>query len=109
MAELPRHSFSKCCFCHGEKTNLFATMSALHQIDATAAPITGRLLEPAEVAEITGLSTETLAQWRSQRRGIPFIKLSRNVVRYRQTDLDKFLDERIVRVEAGQLQRRGNR
>lgn len=57
-----------------------------------------RLLTPDEVAGITGLSVETLAQWRSQRRGIPFVKLSRNVVRYRQADLDRWVEERIVRV-----------
>ncbi|MHB8499696.1 MAG: helix-turn-helix transcriptional regulator [Candidatus Acidiferrales bacterium] len=88
-------------------------MSALLQIDRTrqsaAAPCAGRLLGAVEVAAITGLSVETLAQWRSQRRGIPFVKISRNVVRYRQADLDKFLEERIVRVEAGQLHGRGNR
>lgn len=55
-----------------------------------------RLLTPDEVAEMTGLSTETLAQWRSQRRGIPFIKISRNCVRYRQQDLDLWLEERLV-------------
>ena len=59
----------------------------------------GRLLRAEDVAEITGLSVETLAQWRSQRRGIPFIKISRNVVRYRQGDLDAWLSERIVRVK----------
>jgi predicted DNA-binding transcriptional regulator AlpA len=59
-----------------------------------------RLLTAGDVARITGLSTETLAQWRSQRRGIPFIKLSRNVVRYRHGDLDEWLAERLVRVEA---------
>ena len=59
----------------------------------------GRLLTPEDVAQITGLSTDTLAQWRSQRRGIPYLKLSRNVVRYRQGDLDAWLAERIVRVE----------
>lgn len=48
-----------------------------------------RLLTPAEVAEITGLSVETLAQWRSQKRGIPYVKISRNCVRYRQVDLDQ--------------------
>jgi predicted DNA-binding transcriptional regulator AlpA len=58
-----------------------------------------RLLTAEDVAGITGLSVETLAQWRSQRRGIPFLKLSRNVVRYRQGDLDAWLAERIVRVE----------
>ena len=59
-----------------------------------------RLLTAGDVARVTGLSTETLAQWRSQRRGIPFIKLSRNVVRYRHDDLDEWLAERLVRVEA---------
>ena len=57
------------------------------------------LLTAEDVSRITGLSVETLAQWRSQRRGIPFLKLSRNVVRYRQGDLDAWLAERIVRVE----------
>jgi len=59
-----------------------------------------RLLTAGDVARITGLSPETLAQWRSQRRGIPFIKLSRNVVRYRRSDLDEWLAERLIRVEA---------
>ncbi len=59
----------------------------------------GALLTAEDVARVTGLSIETLAQWRSQRRGIPFLKLSRNVVRYRQADLDAWLAERIVRVE----------
>jgi predicted DNA-binding transcriptional regulator AlpA len=55
-----------------------------------------RLLRAEEVAEVTRLSIETLAQWRSQPRGIPFVKLSRNCVRYRQTDLDPWLAERTV-------------
>jgi excisionase family DNA binding protein len=58
-----------------------------------------RLLTPEDLAQITGLSTETLAQWRSQRRGIPFVKISRNCVRYRQSDLDDWLEKRIVPVE----------
>jgi predicted DNA-binding transcriptional regulator AlpA len=57
------------------------------------------LLSATEVSAITGLSVETLAQWRSQKKGIPFVKLSRNVVRYRQCDLDAWLTERIVRVQ----------
>jgi predicted DNA-binding transcriptional regulator AlpA len=58
-----------------------------------------KLLTPAEVAEITGLSVETLAQWRSKRQGIPYIKISRNCVRYRQVDLDRWVGEHIVHVE----------
>lgn len=59
-----------------------------------------RLLTAEQVAEITGLSIETLAQWRSQRRRIPFVKISRNVVRYRQGDLDAWLTEHLVPVES---------
>ena len=71
-------------------------------------PLSARLLTAEDVAAITGLSTETLAQWRSQRRGIPFLKLSRNVVRYRQADLDAWLSERIVRVEQDPFNARRN-
>jgi len=58
-----------------------------------------RLLSTEEVAEQTGLSVETLAQWRSQKKGIPYVKISRNCVRYRQSDLDSWLAERIVRTD----------
>jgi hypothetical protein len=68
-------------------------------LESTRAVATSPLLTAEAVAAITGLSIETLAQWRSQRKGIPFIKLSRNVVRYQQGALDDFLAQRIVRVE----------
>ena len=47
-----------------------------------------RLLTAEDVGQIKGLPTETLTQWRIKRKGIPFLKPSRNVVRYRQGDLD---------------------
>jgi predicted DNA-binding transcriptional regulator AlpA len=56
------------------------------------------LLTAQDVARVAGLSLETLAQWRSQLKGIPFVKLSRNVVRYRQADLDSWIEERTVTV-----------
>ncbi|MGH9344511.1 MAG: helix-turn-helix transcriptional regulator [Terriglobia bacterium] len=76
-------------------------MNELHDEGHNQKPIPApstrsRLLTPEDVADVTGLSTETLAQWRSQRRGIPFIKISRNCVRYRQQDLDFWLAERVV-------------
>jgi predicted DNA-binding transcriptional regulator AlpA len=66
-----------------------------------------KLLTAKEVAEITGLSVETLAQWRSQKRGPLFVKISRNCVRYRQSDLDGWLAERIVRTDQGVAETRG--
>lgn len=76
-----------------------ATAPKLVKMPSAPAPMTA-LLSAEDVAGITGLSTETLAQWRSQRKGIPFIKISRNCVRYRQADLEAWLAERIVRVAA---------
>jgi predicted DNA-binding transcriptional regulator AlpA len=67
-----------------------------------------KLLTAKEVAEQTGLSTETLAQWRSQKRGIQYVKISRNRVAYRQSDLDVWIEERIVRT-AQDLEERGRR
>jgi predicted DNA-binding transcriptional regulator AlpA len=64
------------------------------------------LLKAEDVARVTGLSPETLAQWRSQKRGIPFIKISRNCVRYRQSDLDSWLVERTVLTDQERSERR---
>lgn len=49
-----------------------------------------KLLTAEEVADLTGLSPGTLAQWRSQRRGIPYLKIGRTV-RYDVTDVESYL------------------
>ncbi|MGI9102738.1 MAG: helix-turn-helix domain-containing protein [Terriglobales bacterium] len=48
------------------------------------------LLSAEQVAELTGLALDTLAQWRSQRRGIPYLKIGR-AVRYDLTDVQAYL------------------
>jgi excisionase family DNA binding protein len=50
-----------------------------------------QLMSPEEVAEFTGLSPETLAQWRSQKRGIPYLKIGRSV-RYDLADVQTYLE-----------------
>lgn len=65
-----------------------------------------RLLRAEDVAALTGLSIETLAQWRSQKRGIPYVKISHNCVRYRQSDFDGWLAGRIVRTDEDLSNRR---
>ena len=50
---------------------------------------TNTLLTTKEVADMTGLSGETLAQWRSQRRGIPYLKMVR-AVRYDAADVQAY-------------------
>jgi excisionase family DNA binding protein len=51
----------------------------------------GKLLTADQVAGLTGISKETLAQWRSQKRGIPYLKIGR-VVRYDPADVQKYLE-----------------
>ena len=48
------------------------------------------LLDADQVAQLTGLSIDTLAQWRSQRRGIPYLKIGR-AIRYDLTDVQNYL------------------
>jgi excisionase family DNA binding protein len=69
---------------------------------------TENLLTAEQVAELIGLSTETLAQWRSQRKGIPYIKISRNAVRYRRAALDEWLSQRMIPVDPGTSMDRRN-
>ena len=58
-----------------------------------------RFLTAEEVAQLTGLSIETLAQWRSQRRGIPYLKIGR-IVRYDLADVQAYLEGCRVSVSA---------
>ena len=61
------------------------------------------LLTPEEVAEVTGLSKGTLAQWRSQKRGIPYLKIGR-VVRYDPSEVQAYLER--CRVSVSDLRER---
>ena len=50
-----------------------------------------RLLTPGDVAELLGVSTHTLAIWRSEARyGLPYVKVGR-LVRYREDDVDAYI------------------
>ena len=60
-----------------------------------------KLLTTDEVAEMTGLSRETLAQWRWLKKEIPFVRLGTKCVRYRQSDIDEWLGKRLVSVTSG--------
>jgi excisionase family DNA binding protein len=54
-------------------------------------PVACKLLTASDAAALTGLSEETLAQWRSQRRGIPYLKIGRSV-RYALADVQAYLE-----------------
>ena len=64
-----------------------------------------RFLKAEEVAALTKISHETLAQWRSQGRGIPYLKIGR-VVRYDPTEVQAYLERCRVSVSDPRERRR---
>jgi excisionase family DNA binding protein len=53
-----------------------------------------RLLTPSEAAELLGVRPQTLAMWRcTGRHSLPFVKVG-TAVRYRESDIEKWLQER---------------
>jgi len=62
----------------------------------STAPKASRLLTPQETADYLGLPEHTIAKWRSERKGPPYLKLEGRLVRYAASDLDRWLDEQRV-------------
>jgi len=53
-----------------------------------------KLLTPDQAAEILGVTSHTLAVWRSTGRySLPYVKAGR-LVRYRETDVQRFIEKR---------------
>ncbi len=53
-----------------------------------------KLLTPDQAAEILGITHHTLAVWRSTGRySLPYVKAGR-LVRYRETDVQRFIEKR---------------
>jgi predicted DNA-binding transcriptional regulator AlpA len=81
------------------------TIDGPDSLQAQALPLT-RLLTTEDVAEIAGLSPETLAQWRWLKKEIPYVRLGTKCVRYRQSDIDAWLAKRLVSVATGEAPER---
>jgi predicted DNA-binding transcriptional regulator AlpA len=52
------------------------------------------LLDTKQASALFGLSESTLRKWRLSGQGPAFVRLGR-AVKYRQADIDQFLDERL--------------
>ncbi len=58
-----------------------------------------RYLREKEVSERAGIALQTLRNWRHQRRGFPYIKISRNIF-YDPDDVEMYMQERKIVPEA---------
>ncbi len=54
-----------------------------------------RLLRPAEVADVLGVSERTLERWRMDGEGPQFISMSRKTIRYSAGAVEDFIDGRL--------------
>lgn len=61
--------------------------------------VTPELLTTKQAGKFLGVPPGTLAQWRSERRGPPYIKLEGRLVRYRAADLQDYLSRHTVETE----------
>jgi hypothetical protein len=53
----------------------------------------GKMLDTTEAGDHIGVPGKTLANWRSLRKGPPFVKLAGRTIRYREEDLDAYIAE----------------
>lgn len=59
--------------------------------NAAAKPASELLTDPQAAAYIGGIEPRTLRLWRNT-RGLPFLRITPRVIRYRRSDLDLWLD-----------------
>ena len=53
------------------------------------------LLTPGQAAEQLKIPVSTLSRWRSERRELPYVTVGR-LIRYRQIDIDRWVDDNTV-------------
>ena len=63
-----------------------------------------RLLTDIEAAAFLGVKNQTVRTWRSKNIGPKYIRVSRNVIRYRAEDLEAFLADRVIEPEQPDLE-----
>lgn len=60
---------------------------------AETLPTPGDLLDERETAAILNCGIATLRNWRTLKKGPPFVKIGERMVRYRRADLVAFIDK----------------
>ena len=66
-------------------------------------PEGARVLTTFEVASILRVTRWTLSSWRKDRRGPPFLKLTRNIIRYPRRPFERFLRQHLQTAEQEKL------
>ena len=74
----------------------YIEVDSTHSVSRSRVPYVDRLITSEEAARIIGVTTATLARWRSQRKSLPFLKWPgrQGAVRYYESDVISFCDQR---------------
>ncbi len=54
------------------------------------------LLDDRQAAKILGMKRKTLQEWRRLKKGPKYIVISMRAIRYKQADLDEFIESRVI-------------
>ena len=66
-----------------------------------------RLMTEAEVAKVLNTATGTLRNWRSLKKGPPFVLVG-EAIRYSPTELRRYIESRTVRMNSGRRRLKKN-
>lgn len=55
------------------------------------------LLDTSEAAARLGVAPTTLIDWRYKRTGPPYVRVSHRLIRYKEVDLQKWIDRHLVK------------
>lgn len=58
-----------------------------------------RYIPESEVSKLTGLAIQTLRNYRCQKRGIPYVKISPRAIRYSLDDVITYMEARKITPE----------
>jgi|HubBroStandDraft_1064217.scaffolds.fasta_scaffold265120_2 excisionase family DNA binding protein len=78
------------------KKNKLTVTGAAKPTARAMMPTAGELLTDLQAAEYFSVEPRTIRLWRT--KGLPFIRLTRKVVRFRKADLDEFAARRRVAI-----------
>jgi hypothetical protein len=80
--------------------------AGIYEAFKVASLLASELLTTQQVADVCAVSKLTLARWRAQREGPPFVTLKGGIIRYEKVAFERYLKSQLQRVALGAGKRR---
>jgi hypothetical protein len=79
--------------------------AGLYEAFKVASLLASEYLTTQQVADVLAVTKHTLADWRAQRQGPPFVTLKGGVIRYPRAGFEVYLRSQLERVNLGSAKR----